>query len=132
MMNARMFCRTDERILWFVRGKWKWNQDHTGFGTVWRINQESGKFKQHPVSFPLDIPLRCVSATTDNQNLVLDQFMGSGTTGVACANLGRKFIGIEIEPKYFEIACERIEAAYAQPKLFDEPVAHMEQIKAFV
>lgn len=49
---------------------------------------------------------------------VLDPFMGSGTTGVACANLGRKFIGIEIEPKYFDIACERIEAAYAQGKLF--------------
>lgn len=49
---------------------------------------------------------------------VLDPFMGSGTTGVACANLGRKFIGIEIEPKYFEIACERIEAAQAQGRLF--------------
>jgi DNA modification methylase len=44
--------------------------------------------------------------------------MGSGTTGVACAKLGRKFIGIEIEPKYFDIACRRIEAAYKQPDLF--------------
>ena len=49
---------------------------------------------------------------------VLDPFMGSGTTGVACANLGRKFIGIEIERKYFDIACERIEAAQAQHRLF--------------
>jgi len=49
---------------------------------------------------------------------VLDPFMGSGTTGVACANLGRKFIGIEIEEKYFDIACERIAAAYAQGRLF--------------
>lgn len=49
---------------------------------------------------------------------VLDPFMGSGTTGVACANLGRKFIGIEIEPTYFRIACQRIEAAYAQGRLF--------------
>jgi DNA modification methylase len=46
--------------------------------------------------------------------------MGSGTTGVACANLGRKFIGIEIEEKYFDIACNRIEAAYAQGRLFDD------------
>ena len=52
---------------------------------------------------------------------ILDPFMGSGTTGVACANLGRKFIGIEIEPKYFDIACRRIEDAYKQPRLFDEP-----------
>lgn len=50
---------------------------------------------------------------------VLDPFMGSGTTGVACAQLDRKFIGIEIEPKYFDIACRRIEQAYAQGKLFE-------------
>jgi len=54
-----------------------------------------------------------------NGKTILDPFMGSGTTGVACANLGRKFIGIEIEPKYFDIACERIEAAQAQGRLFE-------------
>jgi DNA modification methylase len=53
--------------------------------------------------------------------------MGSGTTGVACANLGRKFIGIEIEERYFQIACERIDAAYRQQRLFsDEPVTRPE------
>lgn len=54
--------------------------------------------------------------------------MGSGTTGVACANLGRQFIGIEIEPKYFDIACKRIEKAYAQPRLFEEPKPKAEQL----
>ena len=49
---------------------------------------------------------------------ILDPFMGSGTTGVACMNLGRKFIGIEREPKYFEIACRRIEDAQRQERLF--------------
>ena len=58
---------------------------------------------------------------------ILDPFMGSGTTGVACMNLGRRFVGIEIEPKYFEIACERIENAQRQTKLFDEPKAKPEQ-----
>lgn len=48
--------------------------------------------------------------------------MGSGTTGVACARLGRKFIGIEIEPKYFDIACKRIEQAQRQADLFVKPV----------
>ena len=52
---------------------------------------------------------------------ILDPFMGSGTTGVACAKLGRKFIGIEIEPRYFDIACRRIEEAYKQADLFIEP-----------
>jgi site-specific DNA-methyltransferase (adenine-specific) len=53
----------------------------------------------------------------------LDPFMGSGTTGVACAKMGRKFIGIELEPKYFDIACKRIEDAYAQPDMFIAPPA---------
>jgi site-specific DNA-methyltransferase (adenine-specific) len=44
--------------------------------------------------------------------------MGSGTTGLACAKLGRKFIGVEIEPKYFDIACRRIEEAFRQGDLF--------------
>jgi site-specific DNA-methyltransferase (adenine-specific) len=53
--------------------------------------------------------------------VVLDPFMGSGTTGVACVAQSRPFIGIEIEPKYFDIACRRIEQAYAQRPLFDAP-----------
>lgn len=50
---------------------------------------------------------------------VLDPFMGSGTTGVAAAMMGRRFVGIEIEPKYYELACRRIEAAHSQGQLFD-------------
>ena len=61
------------------------------------------------------------------EGTVLDPFMGSGTTGVACAKLGRKFIGIEIEPKYFDIACKRIEKAYAQPDMFIERPAAPKQ-----
>ena len=53
--------------------------------------------------------------------------MGVGSTGVACAKLGRKFIGIEIEEKYFDIACERISKAYEQPDLFIEPPAKPKQ-----
>ena len=53
--------------------------------------------------------------------------MGSGTTGVACAKLGRKFIGIELEEKYFDIACKRIEDAYKQPDLFVAPPKKTEQ-----
>jgi DNA modification methylase len=57
--------------------------------------------------------------------------MGSGTTGVACVKLGRKFIGIEIEERYFDIACKRIEAAYAQPDLFIEAAAKEVQPSLF-
>lgn len=55
---------------------------------------------------------------SDDGETVLDPFMGSGTTGVACVKLGRRFIGIEIEPRYFEIACRRIEEAQRQADLF--------------
>ncbi len=51
-------------------------------------------------------------------NTILDPFMGSGTTGVACQKLGRRFIGIEIDPKYHAIACKRVEQAMRQPDLF--------------
>ena len=56
-----------------------------------------------------------------NANTILDPFMGSGTTLVACAKLGRKGIGIELDPDYFDIACKRVEEAYRQPDLFVEP-----------
>jgi DNA modification methylase len=65
---------------------------------------------------------------TETGESVLDPFMGSGTTGVACARLGRKFIGIEIEPRYFDIACERIRREYAQLKLFP-PVEKSETVQ---
>ena len=63
----------------------------------------------------------------DDAATVLDPFMGSGTTGVACAHEGRRFIGIEREPKYFEIACKRIEQAVAQGQLFaPEPMKQVQ------
>ena len=77
------------------------------------------RLTDHPCPKPINQWTRLVARMSKLDQVVLDPFMGSGTTGVACANLGRKFIGIEIEPKYFDIACERIEAAQAQGRLFD-------------
>lgn len=72
----------------------------------------------HPTQKPVAVMMWSVDKT---KGTVLDPFMGSGTTGVACANLGRSFIGIEREPSYFEIALRRIAQAYKQPRLFSEP-----------
>lgn len=60
----------------------------------------------------------CINQLPDECASILDPFMGSGTTGIAAVKLGREFIGIEIEPKYFDIACRRISAALKQPDLF--------------
>ena len=79
--------------------------------------------KQHPTQKPVQVMVWCLQQLPPAAHTILDPFAGSGTTGVACANLGRKFIGIEINESYFDIACRRIEAAYAQPRLFAEPVA---------
>ena len=61
-----------------------------------------------------------IRSWTNAGDIVVDPFMGSGTTGAASAKLGRKFIGIEIEPKYFDIACKRISDAYKQGDMFVE------------
>ena len=74
----------------------------------------------HPTEKPLGLMVWCIEQA-GNPQTILDPFMGSGTTGVAAIQLGRKFIGVEREPKYFDIACQRIEQAAAQGQLF-EPV----------
>lgn len=75
--------------------------------------------REHPTQKPLRLMEWCLEFHPKAKT-VCDPFMGSGTTGVACANLGKTFTGIERERKYFDIACERIARAYAQPRLFDE------------
>lgn len=73
--------------------------------------------RQHPTQKPIALMTWCLSLVP-NAGVILDPYAGSGTTGVACAHEGRRFIGIEREPAYFDIACKRIAAAYAQPRLF--------------
>ena len=73
-------------------------------GDVWRFGQDLNN--PHPAPFPLDLILQIISST--KANIVLDPFMGSGTTGLAAKILGRNFIGVEISPEYCKLAEERI------------------------
>ena len=84
------------------------------YGEVWKFNQEM--HNDHPAPFPLDLPKRGILSCSKSNDLVLDPFMGSGTTGVACKELGRSFIGIEIDKGYYDIAQKRI--AQATQELF--------------
>ncbi len=77
--------------------------------------------RQHPTQKPVGVMKWCINHFPKGTETILDPFMGVGSTGVACAKLGRKFIGIELDETYFEIACERIQKAYDQPDLFVEP-----------
>lgn len=75
--------------------------------------------KEHPTQKPLRLMLWCLDMHPKAAT-VCDPFMGTGTTGVACVNLGKAFVGIERERQYFDVACRRIEQAYAQPRLFED------------
>lgn len=92
--------------------------------------QAKEKDREHPTQKPVQLMQWCLSFLPD-ADTILDPFMGSGATGVACVNMGRKFIGIELDQKYFDIACKRIEQAYKQPRLFDEPPPKPYQNKLF-
>lgn len=76
--------------------------------------------KQHPTQKPVGLMEWCLGFVPAART-ILDPFMGSGTTGVACVNLDRTFIGIERDPEYFDLSCRRIEESYRQPRLFAEP-----------
>lgn len=79
------------------------------------MNMDGGKL--HPTQKPIAVMEWCLGFLPD-ADTILDPFMGSGTTIVACAKLGRRGIGIELDPDYFDIACKRVEEAYRQPDLF--------------
>jgi DNA modification methylase len=128
-----------------------WDKEQMGMGMPWRNQHEliyfgkrspaeinSGKYGNvlkasrtgnlfHPTEKPISLMWGLIDNTLGQT--ICDPFMGSGTTGVACVKLGRKFIGIEIEPKYFDIACRRIEKAVAEPRLaLPEPKPKQEKM----
>lgn len=117
--NPTAFVPTHEWIMLLAHMPFRLkSKGVSGLGDVWRLAPDANA---HPAPFPVSLPLHVLEATTGAT--VLDPFMGSGTTGVAAAQKGRRFIGIELDERHFEQACRRIEEAYRQPRLFDEPVA---------
>ena len=99
------------------RLQWRWH------GMIRQGNEE----RYHPTQKPLEV-MKWVIELCPKAQTILDPFMGSGTTGVAAIQLGRSFIGIEREPKYFDIACQRIEQAVAQGQLFaPEPIKQVQE-----
>ena len=81
--------------------------------------KEKGEDRLHPTQKPVRVMEWSIERAPASDT-VCDPFLGSGTSGVAAVKMGRTFVGIEREPKYFEIACRRIEQAYAQPRLFED------------
>ena len=86
---------------------------------ICKASEKGGKERWHPTQKPIELMQWCIEQVASDLT-ILDPFMGSGTTGVAAVRLGRRFTGIEIEPKYFSIACRRIEDELHRPRMFVE------------
>ena len=85
-------------------------------GSVWECNKVNPNEMLHPTQKPIGILERLIEKYSDESDVIMDTFMGSGSTGVACANTGRRFIGIEKDQKYFDIASDRIADAFSCAK----------------
>ena len=106
------FCNWEPMLLW---GSTK----QTGAVDCFRASIiPDDSLSGHPCPKPFLWGVKSVGCVSVEGETVLDPFMGSGTTGVACLRTGRKFIGIEKEPKYFDIACKRIQAELDRSALF--------------
>jgi DNA modification methylase len=115
-VNLRHFCTRQEWVMLFAKPQFSL-RDHSssGMGDVWRLGMEHTE-TGHPAPFPVTLPSRAIEATAAAS--AFDPFMGSGTTGVACARASIPFVGVELEPKFFDIACRRIEQAQRQSDMF--------------
>lgn len=102
---------------WAGKGYAKWNAGGKRGVYTYPVNPPD-RHGGHPTEKPWRLMAELLTDFTNPGEVVLDAFMGSGTTGVACVRMGRKFIGIEQSPAYFEMACQRITAAHRQGDMF--------------
>lgn len=102
--NPGYFLPTYEVIYLITKPEFKLAPKANAHGDVWEFTQESKN--THPAPFPLALPLRCIEST--NAQVILDPFMGSGTTALAAKQLGRDYIGFDISPEYCAMARERL------------------------
>lgn len=103
---------------WCGSGHRSWNAG--GKRGIYTHNVNTNRQGEHPTEKPVPLMKELIADLTKPGQIILDPFMGSGSTGVAAVQMGRKFIGIEQDPKWFDLACRRIEAAQAQPSLFED------------
>lgn len=105
------FYPVDERIFWLTRQR-RVKFQNKGYSTVWRFRPERSS-NLHNAPFPVELPSRCIEVATDPGDIVLDPFAGSGTTLQVARNLGRRFLGFEIQRKYFDMIVHRMEIPIA-------------------
>lgn len=97
-----------EAILYFNKGRRKINGKR--LNDVWRFPATSPSKQMHQHQKPIPLLMRCISKSSDEGDLVFDGFMGSGSTAIAALNTGRKFVGYELDPIYFDTASKRLDS----------------------
>ena len=108
-LEGVVYSSAEFELCWSRRAHHRKLLRHRWFGLCGTETQDIRE-RIHPTQKPVELMLECVSLVTKPGETVLDAFAGSGTTGVACLRLGRRFIGIEKDPKYFALACDRLRA----------------------
>ncbi len=119
-LNCKRFAPSHEGI-WAFGTPHYWDDKNNILMSVWNIPQaqrEPGN--DHPCPYPNGIVRPIIESSSPPGGIILDPFAGSGTTGVCAVRLGRKFVGVEMESRYFAIACRRISEALRQPDFFIE------------
>jgi modification methylase len=120
--KVRFYPKT-ERLFWLIKSRIqpKFNGDMAKLTEIWDISPcQKEKRNNHPAPYPEELVNNCIEATTKENDIVLDCFLGSGTTAVASQILGRRWIGIEISPEYCEIARKRLKPYLEQTSLKSE------------
>jgi DNA modification methylase len=120
------FRAQHEIILHYTAGSPKYHD--LGTSNVIRTSRVSAVEREHQTQKPVELMEALLNVVCPTGGTVLDPFMGSASTGVAAIKRGIKFIGIERDAEHFDTACKRIEEAWKQPRLFEEPKPKAEQL----
>jgi modification methylase len=113
--SGSFFAPNTEKIYIIVKGDWKPNKECVGFGEIWTVTPDTGI--QHPAPYPLNLVKKIIVASTKQNDLVYDPFMGSGTTAIGSHEHKRNWIGSEISKEYVELANKRLSGYINQIEL---------------
>lgn len=107
-VDKRRFFPTHEYVYVLCKSAKSKLHNEEKLTSVWKVKKTPRKISKHPATFDVQIPINCINASTKEGDIVLDCYMGSGTTGVACVKTNRRYCGIEIDKTYICNAIKRI------------------------
>lgn len=113
---SQFYMKNCEYILFLRKGKAKYINNIGDSKTVHRVTNKTGKERLHPTEKPVNLISKYILNSSNKGDVVLDMFMGSGTTAISCLETGRRYIGYEIDGKYYNVSQDRIKRHKRKPK----------------